>query len=827
MADSLPDLQELDAALPLPPKIENEIQELEKHLSGYVDEDIDDINHWSKITNLAQEVADQLRDLRFRQSVGTNTKIFPYIIDTINKVIANKPKKPAYEMLSPILGVTQLLRIVGNSVHTSGAYYSLSSPDHTTKQEDLNMLRFVFLSQCFICHQFLTQIDDNRKRVLAAGGAPALKSLLDMYVDMAHDDKTCYEEEIRITLIVTTNFSVDFQPAQDSLAELGLTASISRLIEMKCSESRQVGVKFPTVFLSTLAQMIVYFSLEDDPQEDYSSPPKEENLNVSTVVLCTQVLQTLVEHASPGRFTQWLFVTTDRLSGSFTDDERAPMWMTLAMFLQSGHQGIEAAPGIYQGEVKYNLYSVIKAQIIQALVLAMAHVQVTSHGRSSMYALLAGWAQDDRILKERADLVIMCGLWLSNLACGEEACRILVEDYQILDSLANVFKIWSPTRLGVPDDSTLCKAQPGQQAQILHGWCGLARNLAVADTYKNKLGQIGMVDYALECLRSEFDIVEPLNGTAAALLRHLCRNSPENVERVLVSGRVDRVLSLAKRVEQPFLILETSRLLSTLINAAAQMEESKSENFQSGWNVLHSKTTVDTIARFSYFATASQHFVLVNEALISLALLAVRPNLIHFLCSSLLTIQDDSEPPAKSAVKSDGAGDKDEKCKTALDALLCLAIPIDKPESKTSQQENCDCPKKDEEEVREPEIIKLDEEGSGGNNEDLENAPEEVKRLIKTIPIPIQMRQNLFTVLKQIGEEALKSPKDRRGTKVIQEVNQSDIKQIQDTLLKHFKIHLSDIPLDSNSLAPDHEFHEDPLPIPFLKLLETWGVNVD
>ncbi|POW20544.1 hypothetical protein PSHT_03469 [Puccinia striiformis] len=768
MADSLPDLQELDAALPLPPKIENEIQELEKHLSGYVDEDIDDINHWSKITNLAQEVADQLRDLRFRQSVGTNTKIFPYIIDTINKVIANKPKKPAYEMLSPILGVTQLLRIVGNSVHTS---------------------------------------DDNRKRVLAAGGAPALKSLLDMYVDMAHDDKTCYEEEIRITLIVTTNFSVDFQPAQDSLAELGLTASISRLIEY-CYAKRLVWMSFPLIlldemlgieagwsqvpdsFLSTLAQMIVYFSLEDDPQEDYSSPPKEENLNVSTVVLCTQVLQTLVEHASPGRFTQWLFVTTDRLSGSFTDDERAPMWMTLAMFLQSGHQGIEAAPGIYQGEVKYNLYSVIKAQIIQALVLAMAHVQVTSHGRSSMYALLAG-----------------------NLACGEEACRILVEDYQILDSLANVFKIWSPTRLGVPDDSTLCKAQPGQQAQILH------------DTYKNKLGQIGMVDYALECLRSEFDIVEPLNGTAAALLRHLCRNSPENVERVLVSGRVDRVLSLAKRVEQPFLILETSRLLSTLINAAAQMEESKSENFQSGWNVLHSKTTVDTIARFSYFATASQHFVLVNEALISLALLAVRPNLIHFLCSSLLTIQDDSEPPAKSAVKSDGAGDKDEKCKTALDALLCLAIPIDKPESKTSQQENCDCPKKDEEEVREPEIIKLDEEGSGGNNEDLENAPEEVKRLIKTIPI--QMRQNLFTVLKQIGEEALKSPKDRRGTKVIQEVNQSDIKQIQDTLLKHFKIHLSDIPLDSNSLAPDHEFHEDPLPIPFLKLLETWGVNVD
>ncbi|KAH9462042.1 hypothetical protein MJO29_016904 [Puccinia striiformis f. sp. tritici] len=76
MADSLPDLQELAAALPLPAKAENKIQELEKPLSGFVDEDIEDIDHWCKIKNLAQEVSNQLRNLRFRKSVGRLRSVF-------------------------------------------------------------------------------------------------------------------------------------------------------------------------------------------------------------------------------------------------------------------------------------------------------------------------------------------------------------------------------------------------------------------------------------------------------------------------------------------------------------------------------------------------------------------------------------------------------------------------------------------------------------------------------------------------------------------------------------------------------------------------------
>ncbi|PLW08560.1 hypothetical protein PCASD_24859 [Puccinia coronata f. sp. avenae] len=744
MADPLSDLTDIAADLPLPPKIENDITELEKLVSEFVDNDIENFDHWMKIRDLAQEVANQLRDLRFRQSVGSKTQIFPYIIQTINKVIANRPKVKANEMNTPVLAVTQLLRIVGNLVHTS---------------------------------------DDNRQKCLQAGGAPALKSLLDMFVDMARVDGICFEEEIKINLIVATNFSVDFQPAQDLLAELGLTASLSALIEYAYSK-RLVWMSFPLILLDemcgieagwsqipdtllcTLAQMIVYYSLQDqdDEDNDKSDPPKEESLNANIVMLCSQLLETLVHHASPERFISWLFVSADPGPFSFSDDPPTPMWCRLLMFLRIGHHSIEAAPGTYQGEIKYNIYSMVKTLIIQALVLAMAHVDVPPEGKRMMFEIMSDWAREDAIIKNRVDLVIMCGLWLSNLASDEEGCRMLVEDYQILESLVNILKIWTPSRLGLPEDSTLCKAKR-QQAQILHGWCGLARNLAVADAYKTKLGELGIVDYALECLRPEFDIVEPLNGTAAALLRHLCRNHPKNAQRILESNRVDFIVNLAKRVEQPFFILETSRLVSVLINTVAQMETtSQSEEFASGWMVLYSEITVDALARFTFFA----------------------PDLVHCMCSSLLKIRDPEEPSASSA--QSGSGDRQDKveiCRTALDALLCLSIPVkengteasDKKSEKVAQQ----APNEGDEQAKKVDTVDGELEG----DEDEAELPEEVKKLIKQIPI--QMKQNLMVALTQLGEQVMKSPPNPSTNE--NSNGRADVERIRDILMKHYKTH--------------------------------------
>jgi len=805
MADSLSTLPEIAADLPLPPKIENDISDLEKLLSEYVDDDVENFDHWMAIRDLAQEVANQLRDLRFRQSVGSKTKIFPYIIKTINKVIEKRSKvKDVNEMRSPVLAITQLHRIVGNLVHTS---------------------------------------NDNRQKCLEAGGAQALKAVLDMFVNMARFDETCFEDEIRIVLIVATNFSVDFQPAQDLLAELGLTTSLSALIEYAYAK-RLVWMSFPLILLDemcgieagwskipdtllcTLAQMIVYYSAQDDSDEDNSKPPGEDNLNVQIVVLCSQILQSLVEHASPLRFTSWLFVPVDPVLFSFTGEPQAPMWLSLVMFIRSGHHSIEAAPGTYQGEVKYNLYSVIKTQIIQALVLAMAHVFIPPEGREMMFDVLAEWVQEDAIITKRVDLVIMCGLWLSNLACDEEGCRILVEEYRILEALVNVFKTWSPTRLGLPEDSTLCKAKPGQQAQILHGWCGLARNLAVADTYKSKLGELGMVHYALECLRPEFDIVEPLNGTAAALLRHLCRDHPKNAHRILESNRVDYVVNLAKRVEQPFLILETSRLLSVLINTVAQAGPSESEEVASGLMVLYCEKTVDAVARFAFYAIASQHFVLINEALISLTLLAVHPGLVSCMCSSLLKIRDPGEPSAPAADSGDGEqAQKVELCKTALDALLCLAIPFE-PEASTKESSKGTPTSPDE---------KGDETKKTGTIEDMEEdedeveLPEEVQKSIKQIPL--QMKHNLMIALTSLGEQVMKNPPNRSAQDT--DSGRSDAEQIRDALIKLYKEHYSKagaVPEPTSYLTEsdgtDKKQDGVPSPVFFKDVLKTWGIEV-
>jgi hypothetical protein len=55
--------------------------------------------------------------------------------------------------------------------------------------------------------------------------------------------------------------------------------------------------------------------------------------------------------------------------------------------------------------------------------------------------------------------------------------------------------------------------------------------------------------------------------------------------------------------------------------------DSQLNSFASGWEVLYSEKTVEALVRFAYFTVASQHFILINEALMSIAFLAVRPSL--------------------------------------------------------------------------------------------------------------------------------------------------------------------------------------------------------
>lgn len=105
-----------------------------------------------------------------------------------------------------------------------------------------------------------------------------------MFVNMARFDEACFEDEIKIVLIVTTNLSVDFrkyiawgqisleaayaffrltllnhkEPAQDLLAELGLTTSLSALIEVRLLIPRKTNWNFnyPCTPSSTILKLI-------------------------------------------------------------------------------------------------------------------------------------------------------------------------------------------------------------------------------------------------------------------------------------------------------------------------------------------------------------------------------------------------------------------------------------------------------------------------------------------------------------------------------------------------------------------------------------------
>jgi hypothetical protein len=187
----------------------------------------------------------------------------------------------------------------------------------------------------------------------------------------------------------------------------------------------------------------------------------------------------------------------------------------------------------------------------------------------------------------------------------------------------------------------------------------------------------------------------------------------------------------------------------------------------------------------------------------------------------LLKPQDGGEPSAVVADSGDGEQvDKDEKWRMALHALLCLSIPIEKNEPKGTQNGQ---DKTDGQAEEGDKALKSEE------SEDEEELPEEAKKLIKQIPM--QMKQNLFVALAQLGDVVMKTPRDPQPEDT--ENGRSDVERIQDILLKHYQTYLSKEPTVSESTEPIEEISSDavkkdgpPHPVSFSEVLKTWNVKI-
>lgn len=563
---------------------------------------------------------------------------------------------------------------------------------------------------------------------------------------------------------------------------------------------------------------------------NYDEDSSKESANLQAALLCSNVLLSAVEHARVHRFTRWLLVTTEPHQFSFTGDERPPVWMKLLMFLRFARNKTKSDSAIPSPtDDSPDLLSVIKANVIRSIVLAVAFIKFSPHTRTLMFDILVDWIEEKEVLEDRVDLIIMIGLWLGNLACDEESCRTLVEEYKILDTLKVLFQSWSTSRLQLESDPSSNKVKPGQQVQVLHAWCGLARNLAVGDLYKSKLGEIGLVNYALECLRPEFDIVELLNGTAAALLRHLCKNHPDNVKRTLSSDRMDSVIKLARKSDQPFLVLESSRLLCTLVNTANRLRQSsdfsgvldQQKALENGMAALYSETTVEVLVQFAYIAVSSFHLVLINEALVSLTLLAARSNLARSICTNLVKAQNVSSPEIETAEAgghtSRGLQDGRKTYATCLEALLSLWTSPNQPVEEEKQETNGDAPDQvltSTKATSPTENIRLtngdqdeetvDQPGDGNREANQSEDNEKIEMLAKLLEespgerpsrkipqLPSEMKKNLEILLSLLGDQVGM----KKDTDLLEDSTEegnpscfkSDLKKIQHILLHHYE----------------------------------------
>ncbi|MBW0467895.1 hypothetical protein O181_007610 [Austropuccinia psidii MF-1] len=686
-------------------KILQDIQTLDQYLAQFDKTDEPTEAEIERIIELSCQVANHLKDLRYRTTVGLETTIISGSIRFLTKLLEINKKRNTH-----CLGrFTQSMRIIGNLVHTH---------------------------------------DINRQKCLDAGLAPFLTSLVTYFIAFDYhlcDPVNSSTQGFIILLTVAFNLALDYSPAQTALSQAGFT---SKLIGLTQEGSWNVKHQSKSMYTSALLFLIklIDLLLTDELSSTllpevlsnltkllfyHATFPQGNDFQDSLLIclIASNLISNISENADSLCLTAWIM----ELVITYFTGEEVFLWLQSVNFINWA-----SLPNIPKHrpdpeEDPEMVWRLIKTNLASALVLAVSDAILSDHTREEMSGFLLASLQHNDTMSTRPDFVTLTGLWIGNLACNESACKMLVEECNILDDLADVFRIWSPL-----SKSNAHNVKIDQQGSVLHAWCGLARNLAVADAYKIRLGELNMLKHALSCLDHEFDKVEPLKISAVALLRHLCRNCIPNIKQLLSSAQdTNTIIDLARAVEQPFLRVESHRLLSTLINTAATFASSD-ETLNAAMKLLKGPLVIEAIVQFACFAKATQHLILVNEAIVSLALLSVYPDLTVLLCQNLLKVQKSNRPTptlAQLGLRDDGNGPN------ALDVLLWLWIP---------------------------------QKGDGDSQE--------------RIVIPSEMRRNSVVILQRLGEQITKLKFHSASIRTENKENEQDIDDETQEILKVFNL---------------------------------------
>ncbi|KAI8447507.1 hypothetical protein BY996DRAFT_7694079 [Phakopsora pachyrhizi] len=452
-----------------------------------------------EVTDFAREGADKLRDLRYRAFIGSETSLIPSCFLFLQQVGPIDFNHPYTECKAD--AIKHVMRVVGNLVHTH---------------------------------------DENRQKCVDKGATNLIKLILDSLLSsravarMKEPFLSC----IQILLVVTYNLCADFAPAQFALADSGIFYALCQLVESTFTSNVHLCLaairlveelccceKAKKLFPESLVVSICKPILEAD---DFFTNPQQADKDtmevyIDIIVICSSVLESITDNVSPRQSAGWIFDEVSKRKDGISNN----LFSSLLWFIRYSN------PPVLDGDWDENdvdsprkVWEQIKARIGRALVLSLSHIkEMGDVNKDPIIEVLISWLKETDVVEQRPDLVIVIGLSLGNLACDDLSCRRLVEDYGAILPLASSLNFWLPITTTSTGNEVVKKGRPGEQAQVLHALCGLARNLSVSEPSKSKIGRSGIPEGAIECLRPEFDMVTPLIGSALGLIRHLCRHN--------------------------------------------------------------------------------------------------------------------------------------------------------------------------------------------------------------------------------------------------------------------------------------------------------------
>ncbi|KAI0064603.1 hypothetical protein BV25DRAFT_1823008 [Artomyces pyxidatus] len=228
------------------------------------------------------------------------------------------------------------------------------------------------------------------------------------------------------------------------------------------------------------------------------------------------------------------------------------------------------------------------------------------------------WIKENKSLKERSrdDLLVCATLSLGNLLRHESHSTIIVSP---------------PISLG-PDLADLL--DPEADLKLKHGVIGLLRHLAYAAPARAALAEAGIIQRLVgsNIFRDTSDIAELIQVNAIGIAKHLCNGNAENCYAFTLpaagedasSSGLQQILALIKRSDTVAIKSEGTRVFVNVIRTLWSQAAPESERRTQAVEAI---STPDVAAALSQLIGRSRKYaVLVNEGMVALTLLSLRPS---------------------------------------------------------------------------------------------------------------------------------------------------------------------------------------------------------